>query len=391
MSLSRPVPWVSAVLYGAVLAAGLYAWSRGLGATSLPLFAGGLAALLALDLAEWRRHPEGAPRATAAALLAARVALYVVVATADGSGLARALFVLVPFTAYFAFGRAAAVALAVATLGLVFAGYELGAPRWYADIERVSDLLMFAIGLVLTMAMAAVAVEERRARARLRESGERLAEYAGRVAELSAAAERNRVARDIHDDLGHDLTAIAVLLEKATAFRGRDPGTADAAVAEAHRAARRALEGVRRSVRMLRAGAEAERVPEDRFELAAALRDLVSRQVDDGRLTVTLDFSGDEHGYPAPALAALYRAAQEGITNSRRHAAATKVVVSAHLGDDAARLVVADDGRGFPPGSEGFGLLGMRERVRLAGGRVEITSGSGEGTRLTVTIPRGAK
>ncbi|MFC4059238.1 sensor histidine kinase [Planomonospora corallina] len=375
--------WVSPVLYGAVLAAGLYAGLAGLGATRPAWFAGGLAVLLGLDLAEHRRHPAGTPRGPAAALLAARVALFAVVAAADGSGLSRILFVLVPFTAYFSFGRTAAVVLAAACAGLVVAGHQLGAPRWYTDVEQVTDLLMFCVGLVLAVAMAAVAVEERRGRARLEESHRDLTAYAERVAELSATAERNRLARDIHDDLGHHLTAVVVLLEKAAAFQDLDPRAARQALDDAHGSARRALDDVRRSVRALRA----DRAP---FRLAPALSGLVDGLAGDGRAAVTLEFTGDEDGYDSQTLTTLYRAAQEGITNAWRHADATRVSVSVVLDGAAARLTVADDGRGLTPGCEGFGLLGMRERAELAGGRIDLEGGPGEGTRLTVTIPRGA-
>ncbi|GIH97234.1 sensor histidine kinase [Planobispora siamensis] len=428
MSSTRLVPWVSPVLYGTVLAAGLYAGLTGLGATRIAQFAGGLAALLAVDMVERRRYPQGTPPLPAAALLGARVLLFMVVAAADGSGLSRVLFVLVPFTAYFAFGRTAAVVLAVACAGLVVIGYELGTPRWYTDLEQVSDLLMLCVGLVLAVAMAATAAEERRGRARLEESHRRLAASSARIAELSAAAERNRLARDIHDDLGHHLTAIVVLLEKATAFRERDPALAQRAIDDAHGSARRALDGVRQSVRALRT----ETAP---FRLSAALAGLVDGQADDGRVTVTLEFTGDESGYDEPTLVALYRAAQEGITNARRHADPTTIAVAVALDESGARLTVADDGSGLPPGvlpgepgpglppggrgpsrgngsgppsgrrgeapsvgeggpssgHGGFGLLGMRERAELAGGRLDLDSEPGAGTRLTVTIPRGGR
>ncbi|MFC3821844.1 sensor histidine kinase [Planomonospora venezuelensis] len=377
----RPVPWVSPVLYGTVLASGLYAGLAGLGTTRPAQFAGALAALFAVDLVERRIRPGGTPPWPAAALLCARVALFAAAAAADGSGLSRVLFVLVPFTAYFAFGRTVAVVLAVGCAGLAAAGYALGAPGWYTDVEQITDLLMFCVGLVLAIAMAATAVEERRGRARLEESNRRLAAYSAQVAELSAAAERNRVARDIHDDLGHHLTAVVVLLEKATAFRDRDPAQAQRALDDAHRSARRALEDVRHSVRTLRAGPAP-------FRLSTALADLVDGQADDGRVAVTLEFTGDESGYGVPTLTALYRAAQEGITNARRHASATRVSVAVAFDESGARLTVADDGTGLPPGREGFGLLGMRERAELVGGRVDLDSGPGTGTRLTVTIPR---
>jgi signal transduction histidine kinase len=235
------------------------------------------------------------------------------------------------------------------------------------------------IGLVLTIAMASVAVEEQRGRALLEESHAQLRSYAARVSELSAAAERNRLARDIHDGLGHHLTAITVLLEKAATFRDRDPALADRAIADARGSTRRALDDVRRSVRALRVEVEP-------FRLSSALDDLV-HEVDDGRLSVTLDCVGNEGGYDTMALMALYRAAQESITNARRHADATRVSVTVHCDESRARLVVDDDGSGFPPERKGYGLLGMRERVHLVHGSVEIDSGQ-SGTRVTVTIPR---
>jgi signal transduction histidine kinase len=377
------------VLYGAVLLAGGYAYVTGVGSGRPVLFVAALTALFALEFAELRRWPAGTPAGPAAVLLGVRAALFLAVAAADGSGLSRALFVLIPFTAYFAFGRTVSVALGLGCVALVVASYQLTTPGWYRDVPRVSDLLMLTVGLVLTITMAAVAAREQTVRIRLEQSHERLRDYANRVADLSATAERNRVARDIHDGLGHHLTAIALLLEKATAFGERDPQAARRAVRDAHSSARAALDDVRRSVRTLRADPPPLR-------LRAALAELVEGA--DGAAPtgmaggppVSVAVEGDEEGYDEAALSALYRAAQEGITNARRHANATRVSVSVTLGGADARLVVADDGRGFPAGQEGFGLLGMRERVHLAGGRVELDTAPGRGTRLAVTVPRGA-
>jgi signal transduction histidine kinase len=119
------------------------------------------------------------------------------------------------------------------------------------------------------------------------------------------------------------------------------------------------------------------------FRLSAAVADLAR----DGTPSVRVDVSGDENGHPVPALTALYRAAQEGITNARRHADAARVDVRLDFAPDAATLVVTDDGRGFTPDGGGFGLAGMRERVEQVGGRVRVDSSPGAGTRLTVTVP----
>jgi signal transduction histidine kinase len=143
-----------------------------------------------------------------------------------------------------------------------------------------------------------------------------------------------------------------------------------------------ALGDVRHSVRALRGEAAHP-------TLSAQLAGLAHGG--EARPRVTVEVSGDEAGYGAAELTALYRAAQEGVTNARRHAQATRVTVAVQLAEDAARLEVTDDGRGFAPDASaaGFGLLGMRERVHLVAGSVDIDSGPDAGTRLTVTVPRG--
>ncbi|MFE1444037.1 sensor histidine kinase [Streptomyces sp. NPDC058739] len=380
---TRPVPWFAPSVYAAVLVAGLYARAAGLAPHDVPRTAGfvsALALLALLDAAEYRRFPGRTPRGAAVALLSTRLVLFAVVNAVDGSQLSRALFVLVPFAAYFAFGRAVALALSGVCVAGLLVALAATEPGWHRDQEQVSDVLMLAVGLALALAMAAVAAGEQRARARLAAS-------AARVAELSAAAERGRLARDIHDSLGHHLTAAGVQLELASELRDLDPGAADRAMTEAGRAVRLALADVRQSVRALRTEPA---VP----CLADALGDL-GRDAG-GRPRVTTHIEGDESGYAPAALTALYRAAQEGLTNARRHAAATTVSVELTLGERAARLVVADDGHGFTPDdsdgdaqAQGLGLLGMRERVRLVDGRVDIASRPGAGTTLTVTVPRG--
>jgi signal transduction histidine kinase len=268
---------------------------------------------------------------------------------------------------------------------LIAAGYfaiAVGAlwltPGGFRDAARVSDILMFVIGMVFAVSMAAVAAEAEAAR-------RRLAVYADSVGELAAATERNRLARDIHDSLGHHLTAISVQLEKATAFRHRDEAASEQALTDARRSARSALAEVRQSVGTLRAGGPA-------FALAPAMAALVEG-VRDRDLAVELDVAGDEGRYPGPALLALYRAAQEGLTNVRRHAGATRIDMTVRLDETCASLVVADNGRGFAADQDeaGFGLRGMRERLEALDGSLRIEAAPGLGTRLLVTIPRPAR
>ncbi|MGW0561572.1 sensor histidine kinase [Streptomyces sp. NPDC003016] len=398
--------WVPPLVHTAVLTGGLYAGVVAGGPVDrarLGSFTACLLLLVVLDLVERRRHPVRTPVRPALALLVARLLLFAAAGFLDESGVTRALFVLVPFTAFFAFGRRVSVALSGACVGVILAGNTLWVPGWYLKPGVVTDLLMSGLGLVLAVSMATIAVAEQEGRARLehtlgelRDSHARLSDYAARVARLSAERERNRLAREFHDGLGHHLTAIAIQLEKASAFRDLDAGIAQQAIVDARWSAGRALEEVRQSVRALRD-------EEEPFSLSSALADLV-RHLDGGPPHVTLDVAGNEHGYHVETLTALYRAAQEGLTNAHRHAHATHVTLSAVYGDHEARLVVTDDGRGFPDdalthhgvaaprqsadGQGGFGLRAMRERLDLLGGRVEVDTAPGCGTVVTVTVPR---
>lgn len=301
------------------------------------------------------------------ALVAGQLVVALVASALDPSGIARALLVLVPFTAYLRLGRTAGLALGALCLGYLVALLAVTEPQWYADAEHVSDVVMIGLGIVLALVTAAIAMRER--------------EYAGRVAELSTIQERNRLAREIHDSLGHHLTAITVQLEKADAYRSLDPVVADRAIDDARWSAGRALEEARDSVRELRTEAP--------FSLDRALGDLVRHAGDDG-LRVSLEIAGDETAYDVSSLVALYRAAQEGLTNVRRHARANRAEIRVRFGADAVRLTVLDDGRGFSPEAEtgGSGLRGLRERVGLLGGRLSVDT-SAAGTTLLVEMPGG--
>ncbi|RKS70864.1 signal transduction histidine kinase [Actinomadura pelletieri DSM 43383] len=361
MSSTRPVPWVSPLLCLAVLVGGAY-YALVDDGPSLHLagFTALLLLLIGLDFID--RH------IPAPALLLVQAALYIAVNTLDDSGISRALIVLVPFTAYFTLGPRTAIILGTGCITALPLLFSLTIPNWQTNAERVSDVVMFALGIVLAITMAAVAVREREARVRLEAT---LCE----VEALSAAQERNRLAREIHDSLGHHLTAIAVQLEKATAFADLDPNSTQNAVASARWSANQALTEVRHSVRAL---------GQRPFRLTDALTELIDHLNND-RLTVSLDVTGDEDGRPLTPLHALYRAAQEALTNACRHSGATNVRLSLSYENSGASLTVTDDGHGFDL-REGFGLRGMRERIAALNGHLDLASTSA-GTTISIQVP----
>jgi len=382
--------WVPVMIYCVVLAAGLYDGAVDVGGSGtgarLTGFAAVMVVLFAVEAVErrWPSPPE--PRWAVLALLAARLGLFAAAAVLDPSGESRALFILVPFAAYFAFGRGVSLAVGGMCIALLVAGFTLRDPHWYARPAYMSDVLMFSVGVVLAIAMAGIAVGEHASRMRLetalgdlRESHDQLAAYAGQAAELSASAERNRLARDIHDSLGHYLTAIAVQLEKAEVFRDRDQGAASQAVADARSLARQALQDVRGSVRALRGD-------EPAAPLSAMLAGL-ARQAGAGEPQVSLTVTGDEAAIAADARTAVFRSAQEALTNARKHSGARRVSMSVAFGDREVRLVVSDDGCGFEPSPRGaqahngLGWLACANEPPWPAGTPRSKAGQGRGRR----------
>jgi signal transduction histidine kinase len=190
--------------------------------------------------------------------------------------------------------------------------------------------------------------------------------------------ERNRLAGEIHDGLGHFLTTIHVQLEAARTIHATDPDRALAAVALAQDLARDALVEVRRSVGALQA---------DRPPLPARLRDLAST-TDGWGAAVSLDVLGEARRLAPEPEHALFRAAQEGLTNVRKHAAARCARVTLDFRDPARVLVsVVDDGRGAAGSPGGSGLAGLRERIAALGGRVLAGDAPGGGFCLQAEVP----
>jgi signal transduction histidine kinase len=195
--------------------------------------------------------------------------------------------------------------------------------------------------------------------------------------------ERNRIAREIHDSLGHYLTVIGVQLEKAIAFDAVNPEEAGLAVKAAKGLTDDALTEVRSSVGALRE-------TDETFTLQSALNALVQNMHRSG-LSVNLRWRGDEEGFSEQQLLTLFRAAQEGLTNVHKHAGAQQVLIEVSLDAETAALRLADDGIGFDPKairSGGYGLQGLRERVELVQGEMTLDRSPAGGAQMVVVLPK---
>ena len=205
-----------------------------------------------------------------------------------------------------------------------------------------------------------------------------------RDTELATLQERERLARDLHDSLGHALVALSVQLEAIQRLYKVDPERASAQVDELKTLTRASMDDLRRSLAGLRAPGLGER------RLSEALQTL---SVDTGQrahLEITCHVAKGANQLSPAHAETIWRVAQEALANIERHAAAHTVQLQLSITSNAALFSIQDDGRGLPPDAEKqpghYGLRGMRERVEGLGGILTLTS-NGNGSRVDVKLP----
>ncbi|WP_437934905.1 sensor histidine kinase [Sorangium sp. So ce341] len=242
-----------------------------------------------------------------------------------------------------------------------------------ADRAKTSDVIgAFA---VLLSAMALGAAVRYRARARSHEL------------EQVKLRERAQLARDLHDTVAHHVSAIAIRAQAGLATSSTNPDAAIDALRVIEAEASRTLTEMRAMVRFLRRDEPADLAPSPRI---ADLDRLAHRSAEGPAIHVEL--SGDLDDLSPSVSAAIYRLAQESITNARRHARhATRIDVGVCADRDSVSLRVSDDGapaNGRQPASVGYGLLGMIERAELLGGTCHAGPRPERGWTVTAVLPR---
>lgn len=280
------------------------------------------------------------------------------------------------------------------------AGYELPLSQaWLAPIILVAGILVAWVGLGQSASDAGVAAliyggpwafgQMLRARGKRLDE---LAEHAARVERererwerAAVEAERGRIARELHDVVAHSISVIAIQTQAVRRRLGSDHEREAADLHGIETAARQAMAEMRRLLGVLRA--DGERLP---LEPQPGLHQL-PLLVDQARATglrVELDVDGTSAPLSPGVDLAAYRIVQEALTNALKHAAASVLRVQVFYGERELELTVEDDGIGpvSRPGS-GHGLVGMRERVALYAGTLEIGAGTGGGFRVHAVLP----
>jgi signal transduction histidine kinase len=331
-------------------------------ARSCALVAGALAYTLAVTLGAYWLERSPTPRRTA--MHFASLLLLGAIPCVASRGYASIVLLVVASQAELYLPRRFAVVVWALTLALPLALALIHA-------GGVPIFLRYVAAMGFVVVFSRIAKRERQARAEVESLSRRLQE-------LAAAKERNRIARDIHDGLGHCLTAVHVHLQAAEAFLARDLERAGAAVSRAKALTHDGLAEVRASVSLLRAaGAPGG--------LLVAIERLCHEARDAG-VAAEVKIAGQHRTLAPDAELTLYRAVQEALTNVRKHARATKATVELRFEAERVLVSITDDGIGGAAG-EGFGLSGLRERVQGVGGRAWFDTSPGRGFAVHAEVP----
>ncbi|APB34263.1 Histidine kinase domain protein [Gloeomargarita lithophora Alchichica-D10] len=250
------------------------------------------------------------------------------------------------------------------------------------EVFWFGSLVIFGLVILFLQLFVDAVITERRSRDALAAANVRLQEYALKVEELATMQERNRIARDIHDSLGHSLTAFNFHLEAAIRLQKTKPTEAEALLLELKQLGAQTLAEVSQSVATLRTDPLGEK------SLPEAITTLVDHFY---RLTGVLPALDIHLAQPLPQAynLAIFRIVQESLTNCCKYASTTAVTVLVQHCNQQIQITIADNGKGFDlqKNTTGFGLQGMRERVQALAGEIKIISAPEQGCRVEVCLP----
>jgi signal transduction histidine kinase len=256
----------------------------------------------------------------------------------------------------------------------------VGVATYYRTVGNTPEETLAPYDLVTNVALVAAAVALGVAVRLSREARV----HEAHAAEQRLQAERLRIARDLHDVVGHNLSVIALHSGVAAEAVGRDDDAARGALEHVRAATSGTLHELRSTVRLLRGSASTP----DAAPTGVAGVDALADSARAAGLAVDVELDVPPGLLDGAIDAAAYRIVQEALTNVLRHAAATHVAVSVRVTDGRLVLQVSDDGRGAGPGLvPGSGISGMRERVALLGGTLTTRDAPGGGFRVAADLP----
>jgi signal transduction histidine kinase len=265
---------------------------------------------------------------------------------------------------------------------------HLGNYQWFHQFSYQRTLLVrTAVFLVAGYVISLIMQRQREQRQALLEANRQLRHYAATLEQLAVMQERNRMSRELHDTLAHTLSGLAVQLEAARSLWQSAPERSYTMLEDSLLATRSGLTESRKAIQSLRAS------PLEDLGLILALRNLAENAATRAGATLSLELPTNLEKLAPDIEQCLFRVAQESLENIVRHAEAQHITVQ--MVREGTRLVlnISDDGQGFDPAQvdvhKHLGLKGLRERVEMFGGELQIHSQAGQGTSIRLILEGG--
>jgi signal transduction histidine kinase len=254
--------------------------------------------------------------------------------------------------------------------------------RTWMLYSMISGAFYYGLTLVFVLLLINALLKEYQSRQDLTLAHEQLRQYSLKIEDQATLHERNRIAREIHDSLGHSLTAQNIQLESALLFCDSNPEKTKIFLERAKDLGVKALSEIRKSVSTLRSD------PLQGKSLTSILNNLVDEFCHNSNITPHYTVNLQKPLKPEINIA-IYRIIQEALTNIGKHSNATEVTIQVLSQVGWVHLCIEDNGKGFNPqqNTTGFGLRGMEERTATLGGKLHINSYPGSGCQIMVDIP----
>ncbi|MEL6855259.1 MAG: sensor histidine kinase [Cyanobacteria bacterium J06560_2] len=248
---------------------------------------------------------------------------------------------------------------------------------------QLNFIILFGLSLLLVVLLINALLTERQSQQRLQKANQTLRKSAQDIEKLAMDQERSRIARDIHDALGHSLTALNIQIESAAKLWEKDPARAQQFLVNAKRLGTQSLQEVRQSVAALRQDPLAGQSLES--AIAHLIQDIQANPTQNLAIAHKITLATP---LPNTLKILLYRIVQESLTNIVKHAEASQVQLQLNGSAAIVTLTLEDNGKGFDidQAKTGFGLQSMRDRAEAVSGTFTLNSSS-QGTRLQVSLP----
>ncbi len=271
----------------------------------------------------------------------------------------------------------------------IVVGYVWSVRQYSGNLDDVwSSLPTILAGLIYIMVFTQMAIDEERSKREverlvleLEDVNEKLRTYANEVEQLTVIKERNRLAREIHDGLGHYLTTIHMQLQAAQAIIDENPEKAKDSIEKARSQSQIALIDVRRSVSSLRYDKRDGESIKDVLERAIRPCDWIG-------IHSHLEILGEERNLDENLKSTIYRIVQETVNNTCKYSRAKNYFCQlSYLDESNFSLIISDDGIGVTNFRSGYGLQGLKERIELLNGKLSLKTSPQKGFRIEIELP----